>query len=99
MSLASFANRLVAATMTSTALSMADTLGWNGLCSLLAASNLFIAVFLCACQPETKGRTLEQISGVASEDVTFLDDIAEHSNPEKPCALGNRLECEESGEG
>jgi hypothetical protein len=62
MSVATFLNRLAATIMATTFLSVAHILSWTGFFLLLAAVCLVGAGFLYVYLPETRGRSLEDIS-------------------------------------
>mmetsp|Transcript_13922 Transcript_13922/g.39616 ORF Transcript_13922/g.39616 Transcript_13922/m.39616 type:complete len:126 (+) Transcript_13922:986-1363(+) len=76
MSVATFFNRLCATLMSSTFLSTADAMGWAGFFFLLAVICLIIFAFIYVYLPETKGRSLEDMSVYFAEltgDQTLLD--------------------------
>jgi len=76
MSLAALLNRTMATTVSSTFLSTADSMGWTEYFLLLAGVNLLFAVFLHLFLPETKGRSLEDMSLYFAEitnDKSILD--------------------------
>ncbi|KAL3903184.1 MAG: hypothetical protein SGILL_010542, partial [Bacillariaceae sp.] len=62
MSIATFFNRIVATLMASTFLSTANAIGWGGFFIMLAAICLVVFVFIFFLLPETKGRSLEDMS-------------------------------------
>jgi len=62
MSLATFLNRVTATLMTSTFLSTAHAMSWAGFFFLLVIVSLIVMVFLYYFLPETKGRSLEDMS-------------------------------------
>lgn len=62
MSLATTLNRGTACFMSSTFLSMEETLTWGGFFLLMSVVCLIICAFLFHYQPETKGRSLEDMS-------------------------------------
>ena len=62
MSVATFLNRLAATIMATTFLSVAHAISWTGFFLLLAAVCVVGAAFLHVYLPETKGRSLEDIS-------------------------------------
>jgi len=62
MSLATFSNRLVATIFASSFLSMAHALTWAGFFLLLAVICIFVGIFFYFLVPETKGRSLEDMS-------------------------------------
>lgn len=67
MSVATFANRVTATLMASTFLSTADGIGWGGFFLLLCIICLIVSVFLYFFLPETKGRSLEDMSNLFAE--------------------------------
>lgn len=62
MSLATFSNRFVGAMMASSFLSMANALTWAGFFFLLSIICLLIGGFFYFLVPETKGRSLEDMT-------------------------------------
>jgi MFS family permease len=62
MSIATFFNRIIATLMASTFLSTANAIGWGGFFIMLAAISLVVFVFIFFLLPETKGRSLEDMS-------------------------------------
>lgn len=62
MSTATFLNRLTATLMSSTFLSVAKAIGWGGFFLLLCVICLIVIAFLHVYLPETKGRSLEEMS-------------------------------------
>lgn len=62
MSIATFFNRITATVMSSTFLTTADAIGWGSFFLLLAAVCVVVAVFFFFLLPETKGRSLEDMS-------------------------------------
>lgn len=62
MSLATFMNRVTATIVTSTFLSLANYLSYGGFFVLLAFINLGLFGFFSVFLPETKGRSLEEMS-------------------------------------
>ena len=62
MSLATLLNRAVATLMASTFLTTAHAMSWAGFFFLLAVVCLIVLVFLYYFLPETKGRSLEDMS-------------------------------------
>jgi sugar porter (SP) family MFS transporter len=62
MSVAAFWNRLGATIMASTFLSIANGVGWAGFFLLLSGASLLVLFFLYTYLPETKGRSLEDMS-------------------------------------
>lgn len=76
MSLATTLNRATATLMSSTFLSTADAVGWGGFFLLLSIICVVVAAFLHIYLPETKGRSLEEMSIYFAEitgDMTILD--------------------------
>ena len=76
MSVAVVINRAMATLVTTTFLSVKDTLGWPGFFMLLATSCALVASFLYYYLPETKGHSLEDMSLYFSEitgDISILD--------------------------
>ena len=62
MSVATFSNRATATLMSSTFLSTSNALGWGGFFLMLSAICLIVLGFLYKYLPETKGRSLEDMS-------------------------------------
>ena len=62
MSLASFSNRVTAAILSSTFLSLVNAITWGGFFLTLAAICFLVIVFMYFLLPETKGKTLEEMS-------------------------------------
>lgn len=62
MSLATLGNRSMATVMACSALSMANALSWGGYFLLLALVIMLVALFVSRYVPETKGKTLEQLT-------------------------------------
>lgn len=62
MSTATFLNRLTATLMSSTFLSVANGIGWSGFFLMLCVICLIVFAFLYIYLPETKGRSLEEMS-------------------------------------
>ena len=62
MSVATCASRVVATTMSSTFLTVADAVGWPGFFCLLATVCLLVCAFFLTFLPETKGKSLEDMS-------------------------------------
>lgn len=76
MSVAALLNRLFATIVSSTFLSMAEAMGWTEYFLMLAGVCLFFAGFLLMFLPETKGRSLEDMSLYFAEitnDKSILD--------------------------
>ena len=76
MSLASSMNRVVATIVSSSFLTVQDTLSWAGFFLLLAVACTVVLVFLYFFLPETKGRSLEDMSLFFAEitgDFSILD--------------------------
>jgi sugar porter (SP) family MFS transporter len=66
--LTTFANRLTATVMTSTMLSIADTITWGGYFGLLATICGIILIMSFFHLPETKGRRLEDMTNYFAEE-------------------------------
>lgn len=62
MSMASFFNRIFATLMSSTFLSTANAMGWGGFFLMLAGICVVVFAFIYLMLPETKGRSLEDMS-------------------------------------
>jgi sugar porter (SP) family MFS transporter len=62
MSVAAFFNRVTATLMASTFLSTAEAMGWGGFFLLLSIVSLLVCLFVCKYLPETKDRSLEDMS-------------------------------------
>lgn len=62
MSLATFANRATATIVTSTFLTVADSISFEGYFSMLGVVCLLVLLFFYLYLPETKGRSLEDMS-------------------------------------
>ena len=76
MSVATFANRITATIMASTFLSVVGGIGWGTFFIVLAVICLLVAVFFYFLLPETKGRSLEEMSIYFAEitgDNTILE--------------------------
>jgi MFS family permease len=76
MSVATFSNRIAATLMSSTFLSTANFLGWAGFFLMLAVISVIVGIFVHFYLPETKGRSLEDMSVYFAEltqDRTILD--------------------------
>ena len=67
MSLATFMNRVTATLISSTFLSVADAMSWAGLFLLLSIVCAIVAIFLYIYLPETKGRSLEDMTIIFAE--------------------------------
>merc|ERR1712129_547686 len=67
MSLATFSNRVAATGLSMSFLSLANTLGYAGVCMALALVNVGIIGFIWALVPETKGRRLEEMFALFCE--------------------------------
>lgn len=76
MSLATFMNRVTATVVTSTFLSVANTLTYSGFFILLGFINFGIFIFFYKLLPETKGRSLEEMS-IYFAELTGDDSILE----------------------
>jgi sugar porter (SP) family MFS transporter len=76
MSMATFFNRITATLMSSTFLSTANVMGWGGFFIMLAAISLVVFIFIYFLLPETKGRSLEDMSVYFAEitgDTSILE--------------------------
>jgi sugar porter (SP) family MFS transporter len=76
MSVATFANRVTATLMSSTFLSTANAVGWGGFFLMLSAVSLIVLGFVRVYLPETKGKSLEEMSVYFAEitnDTFVLD--------------------------
>mmetsp|Transcript_101168 Transcript_101168/g.151539 ORF Transcript_101168/g.151539 Transcript_101168/m.151539 type:complete len:522 (-) Transcript_101168:198-1763(-) len=76
MSVATFFNRITATLMASTFLTTANAIGWAGFFIMLAAIAALVAAFIFFFLPETKGRSLEDMSIYFAEitnDSSLLD--------------------------
>mmetsp|Transcript_8973 Transcript_8973/g.11017 ORF Transcript_8973/g.11017 Transcript_8973/m.11017 type:complete len:605 (+) Transcript_8973:15-1829(+) len=76
MSMATFANRVTATIMASTFLTVANVMTWAGFFLFLAFVCVLVLVFVWFYLPETKGRSLEEMSRYFAEltgDETLLD--------------------------
>jgi len=76
MSVAVFSNRIVATVMASTFLSTANAIGWGAFFLVLAAIAVVVAIFVYFVLPETKGRSLEDMSMFFAEitnDTSILE--------------------------
>lgn len=62
MSVATFANRVTATLMSSTFLSTANAMGWGGFFLVLCSVSLVVCAFVYFFLPETRGRSLEEMS-------------------------------------
>jgi len=62
MSLATFANRVTATIVTSTFLTVADSISFEGYFSMLGVVCLLVLLYFYLYLPETKGRSLEDMS-------------------------------------
>lgn len=74
MSVATFMNRAVATLMASTFLSTKELIGWSAFFFLLAIVCVLVLGFLYIYLPETKGRSLEDMS-VYFAEVTSDDTV------------------------
>lgn len=92
MSMATFLNRITATFVTSTFLTAAEILTWGGFFFVLAFTCLAICFFFWKYLPETKGRSLEDMSLYFAEitgDRTLLDaeerlrSLQERTTPER----------------
>jgi MFS family permease len=76
MSVATTLNRAAATIMSSTVVSLSNALGWGGFFLMLCMICLVVAGFLIIYLPETKGRSLEQMSiyfADITKDSSILD--------------------------
>ena len=76
MSLATLLNRVTATLMSSTFLSTKEVTGWSGLFLLLCVTCVIVLAFLYKYLPETKGKSLEDMSIYFAEltgDSTILE--------------------------
>ena len=76
MSIATFFNRITATLMASTFLSTANAIGWGSFFIMLAAICVVVGIFFYFFLPETKGRSLEDMSVYFAEltnDRSVLD--------------------------
>jgi len=62
MSMATFLNRITATIVTSTFLTVAESISWAGYFSILGIICLLVLLYLFIYLPETKGRSLEDMS-------------------------------------
>eukprot|EP00980_Cylindrotheca_fusiformis_P008728 scaffold1868_cov193-Cylindrotheca_fusiformis.AAC.13 len=67
MSIAAFSNRIGATIVASTFITVEDALGWTGFFLLLAGSCVVVFAFIYFFLPETKGRSLEDMSHYFAE--------------------------------
>ena len=76
MSVATVSNRIVATLMASTFLSTANAMGWGPFFLMLAGISVVVFIFAFFYIPETKGRSLEDMSVFFAEitgDISILD--------------------------
>jgi fatty acid desaturase len=76
MSVATFFNRITATLMASTFLSTSAAIGWGGFFLMLAGVCVLVGIFFYFLLPETKGRSLEDMSVYFAEltgDTSILD--------------------------
>lgn len=76
MSMATFFNRITATVMASTFLSTVNAIGWGSFFFLLAGVCAIVIIFLYCFLPETKGRSLEDMSVYFAEitgDTSLLE--------------------------
>ena len=76
MSIATFCNRIVATLMASTFLSTANAIGWGPFFLMLAGVCVVVFVFVFFLLPETKGRSLEDMT-IYFAEITGDSDILE----------------------
>lgn len=62
MSISTFLNRVTATIVTSTFLSVADMMTWSGYFAMLGAVCLLVTIYFYIYLPETKGRSLEDMT-------------------------------------
>jgi hypothetical protein len=84
MSLAAFFNRIAATVMASTFLSTAQGMGWGGFFLLLSFVSLIVCAFVFKYMPETKDRSLEEMS------LYFAEITGDNSILEAEKQLANR---------
>ena len=92
MSIATFCNRIVATVMASTFLSTSNAIGWGAFFVLLAVVCALVCAFVFLLMPETKGRSLEDMSLYFAE-ITGDTEILE---AEKRVASGGGVEMTET---
>lgn len=76
MSMATFFNRITATLMASTFLSVVNAIGWVSFFFMLAGVCVLVAIFIYFLLPETKGRSLEDMSVYFAEitgDTSILE--------------------------
>ena len=76
MSIATFSNRITATIMSSTFLTTTQAIGWTGFFLLLAAVCVVVLAFVYFVLPETKGRSLEDMTVYFAEltgDTSILE--------------------------
>jgi MFS family permease len=92
MSLAAFFNRITATVMASTFLSTAEAMGWGGFFLLLSIVSLIVFAFVFKYMPETKDRSLEEMSVyfaeiTADESILEAEKLIAQRRKEKNIAL------------
>jgi len=76
MSIATFSNRIIATLMSSTFLSTSKAIGWGPFFLMLAGVCIVVFVFVFFLLPETKGRSLEEMS-IYFAEITGDNDMLE----------------------
>jgi len=76
MSIATFSNRIIATLMSSTFLSTSKAIGWGPFFVMLAGVCIVVFVFVFFLLPETKGRSLEDMS-IYFAEITGDNDMLE----------------------
>jgi len=92
VSLSVFANRLSAAVVSSTMLTLADFLGWCGYFVFLAVLCFLILAFFYVYLPETKGKRLEDIAH-------YMEEITASRHKDTPVSQSTFLSHRESSAG
>ena len=72
MSVAAFCNRVAATIMSTTFLSIADDIGWGGFFFALSITSLAICGTMYIYLPETKGRSIEDMSRFFAEQTNDM---------------------------
>ena len=67
MSLATFSNRAVATIFASSFLSVANAMSWSGFFIMMTVVCLIVLAWICIYVPETKGKSLEEMSKLFAE--------------------------------